>query len=84
MLPSGVLQCAVLLCSCRNSQLGPPSHRLSVAPPCLHIRLSRLPQICSLSQPCYYTAASLALLVVTYLVLFFLASNLIVPGGLFM
>jgi hypothetical protein len=54
-------------------------------PPCLPAYLPVAPsQICSLSQPCYYTAASLALLVVAYLVLFFLASNLIVPGGLFM
>ena len=65
----------------RNQEL--PVHLLSAAP--LHVYLPAPPaQICSLSQPCYYTAASLALLVVTYLVLFFLASNLIVPGGLFM
>lgn len=57
---------------------------LSAAPLCPCACLPRLPQICSLSQPCYYTAFSLALLVVAYLVLFFLASNLIVPGGLFM
>lgn len=42
------------------------------------------PQFCTLSQPCYYTVTSLAALVVSYLGLFFLASTLIVPGGLFM
>lgn len=44
----------------------------------------RLPQLCSLATPCYYSAPSLALLVVSYVLLFFLASELIVPGGLFM
>ena len=43
-----------------------------------------LVQLCSLATPCYYTVASLAVLVVTYLILFFLASNTIMPGGLFM
>jgi len=46
--------------------------------------LPSCPQICSLAQPCYYTAGSLGVLVVTYLALFLLASNLIMPGGLFM
>lgn len=41
-------------------------------------------QACSLARPCYYTAGSLAVLVASYLLLFFLASTLIVPGGLFM
>ncbi|PSC71122.1 H(+) Cl(-) exchange transporter 7 [Micractinium conductrix] len=41
-------------------------------------------RLCSLATPCYYTVASLAVLVVTYLILFFLASNTIMPGGLFM
>jgi chloride channel 7 len=41
-------------------------------------------QMCTLAQPCYYTLASLAALVASYLGLFFLASTLIVPGGLFM
>lgn len=41
-------------------------------------------QLCGLAQLCYYTASSLAVLVAAYLVLFLLASTLIVPGGLFM
>lgn len=32
-------------------------------------------------MPCYYTVLSLALLMATYLALFLLASNLIVPGA---
>ncbi|KAI7842601.1 hypothetical protein COHA_003705 [Chlorella ohadii] len=41
-------------------------------------------QVCALAQPCYYTLSSLAALVASYMGLFFLASTLIVPGGLFM
>jgi hypothetical protein len=41
-------------------------------------------QLCSLTMPCYFSATSLAVLVVAYLLLFLLASNLVVPGGLFM
>lgn len=41
-------------------------------------------QICTLAMPCYYTASSLAVLVGSYFLLFYFASQLIVPGGLFM
>ena len=51
------------------------------SPECtLHVPL----QLSRLSNPCYYTAYSLAVLVIVYFVLFILASNIIVPGGLFM
>lgn len=49
----------------------------------MHAPLPAL-QLCSLATPCYYTVPSLAVLVVAYLALFLAASNLIVPGGLFM
>ena len=46
--------------------------------------LSPASRACSLATPCYYTCASLAVLVAAYLALFLLASALIMPGGLFM
>lgn len=48
-------------------------------PPCL-----LAPQLCTLAMPCYYSFGALLALVAAYFALFFLASNLIVPGGLFM
>ncbi|KAL4451977.1 hypothetical protein ABPG75_007639 [Micractinium tetrahymenae] len=41
-------------------------------------------RLCSLALPCYFSAGSLLVIVAAYFALFFLASNLIVPGGLFM
>ena len=52
-------------------------------PACAHIP-PHTAQVCTLAQPCYYTLSSLAVLVASYMGLFFLASTLIVPGGLFM
>ncbi len=64
-----------------NSPFG--SHQLdmhAIPRPCA---LSVL-QLCSLAMPCYYSAGALLALSAAYFALFFLASNLIVPGGLFM
>lgn len=68
----------------------PCLHRLCQG--CLHLRPPHTPwphappkvQLCSLTTPCYYSAGALLALVAAYFALFFLASNLIVPGGLFM